>query len=138
MENNILKIDYDLERQSEMVWELAERIEYLDRLDILSKKDIRSIESVCKSKYSARILLNKELRPEYIVTLQLLLGSDWRKEAHTITDHFIRQVDYSNRMFDIKRYPGGEYKTAQLQDITQIVLLNVDLIRDGVHNTLFL
>jgi len=67
------------------------------------------------------MLKNKECEELFVVTLQLMLGSDYKKEINTLINHFKLEMEYSNRLFTTKRYANGKLKTAIIIDITKEV-----------------
>lgn len=123
LELNILRIDNDLKTKKEILELLKERISYIQDMGVFHVKSISKIELIYKTKYSAKIYLNCNLKDEKnIIILQLLLSSDWRKETNTILNHFKLNQEYSNRMFDVKRYPRGIIRHANITNVTKEVL----------------
>jgi hypothetical protein len=109
MELNILKIDLDKKSFFLTIKILKQRLSYLHDLKIFSCNLIEEIVLIKKTKYSAKIYLKENLADEKnIIILQLLLGSDYMKEANTLLNHFVYKMSYSNRMFDVKRYKNGD------------------------------
>jgi len=122
MDLDILKIDLDLKYHRDARLQLRDRLCYMHDLKFLDVTVIKSIELIKKTNYSAKIYLNHQFDEKMIVILQLLLGSDWRKEVNTIINHYKLGMEYSNRMFDVKRYKHGEIKKADKQDITRTIV----------------
>lgn len=121
---DILKIDLDLDSLNETVQMLKERIIFLTKINIMSKKDIEKIECIKKTKYSAKIYLNKEFRDKKdLILMQSILGSDYKHTAITFRDCSLGILNF-NRLFDIKRYPDGSYLYSKRIDITKQVLKN--------------
>lgn len=121
---NILKIDYDEFRTlPEVKTELKKRLSYIYDLKLISLKYLRKIETVKKTNYCVRIYFTKNFKCESdIIILQLLLGSDWMKETNTYLNHFVLNMQYSNRIFTTKRYKGNKIKTAKIKNITLNIL----------------
>lgn len=122
MENNILRIDLDIKTKRLAVNKICYRLFYLNSIGVLKKDIIKSVTLIYKTSYSCKIMLNIDIKPEFIIIFQLLLGSDWKKESNTTLNHYILNMEYSNRMFDVKRYPNGEIITAKKTDITKQVI----------------
>lgn len=125
MEQNILKIDLDKPSQSSAVTLLKHRLAYLHDLGILEFHNIESIFLVEKTKFGAKIHLKQNINEHNIIFLQLVLGSDWRKEVNTFMNHFIMNMEYSNRLFDCKRYKGGELKFSRKISVYEAVRMYV-------------
>ena len=115
----VLKVDLDLKYKKDALASIKSRFSYMHDLGFLKFKQVESINLVKKTNYSAKIRLKKPLKDmKSIVLFQLMLGSDYRKEINTLINHYSLNMKYSNRMFDIKRYKGGEYKIAKIIDVT--------------------
>lgn len=126
MDLNILKPDCDLRFKFQIINLLKERLAYIHDMGILKSNHIKKIELMYKTKYSAKIYLKDNLKDEKnIIIMQLLLGSDYMKETNTIVNHFMLNMQYSNRMFNIKRYPNKKIRVARLYDVTNLVLNHV-------------
>ena len=121
MEKNILKIDLDLDKRKDCINLIFERLSYLHDLEVFPYTHINKIVLGKKKSYNCKIYLNKDISEKLIIILQLILGSDWKKEVNTLLNHFVLKMNYSNRMFDIKRYPNGKLKTSKHYDITEII-----------------
>jgi hypothetical protein len=105
MELDVLKIDLDFHLKKSTINLLKERLSYLHDLSIFDSSIIKKIELIHKTKYSCKIYLKENVFDEKnIILLQLLLGSDWMKEANTFLNHFKYKMKYSNRLFDAKNY----------------------------------
>ena len=118
MELNELKVDLDIRAEETAKKEMKKRLAFLHDLGLLKQKYVDQVYILKKTKWSAKVILNIDLAKDKIILLQLLLGSDYRKEGHTIVniEHF--GMEYSNRMFDIKRYPSGKYVFGKKKNIT--------------------
>lgn len=116
MENNILKVDLDKNTKKELIDELSYRLKYLNSFNLFKIEHIDKIEAGYKQTWNVKLYLNKNYSETAIIMLQLLLGSDWRKETHTIINHFVLNMEYSNRMFDIKTYK--QYERDEAGNIT--------------------
>lgn len=80
---------------------------------------IDKIYLIKKRSYGAKIYLDEPINQEwFIILLQCLLGSDYMKEVNTCINHFKLNMDYSNRLFDIKRYRSGKIKKSSKMDVT--------------------
>lgn len=118
----VLKIDLDLCSELDCISILKDRLNFLDKIKILSKKFILKIELIKKKNYSARIYLNKELKDKKdIIIIQSVLGDDYKRTAITFRDYCLG-INNFNRLFDIKRYPNGEFIKAISIDVTDIIL----------------
>lgn len=125
-EQTIIKVDLDLDTIQECVELLTERLKFLNDIQMLYKSYIDKIVLIKKSKYSVKIYINKKLINElYLITIQSILGDDWKRTAITLRDYNLNIKNY-NRLFDIKRYPNGEYIECMKFDVTYEVL-NGDL-----------
>ena len=88
--------------------------------------NIEKIELIKKTTYGCKITLKKPFKhPKDIIIFQLYLGSDYRKEVNTLLNHFKLGMEYSNRLFTVKRYKGGKLRYANIIDITEIVVNKV-------------
>ena len=113
-----LKIDLDIEKKQDAINQLKERIIFLNKLKILKFCIIDKIFLLKKTSYSAKIYINKFIKDEKdIILIQSILGDDYKHTAITFRDYELNIRNY-NRMFDIKRYPDGNYKYAEIFDIT--------------------
>jgi len=125
MDDNILKVDLDLNLKSECIKQLVERLSYMHDLGAFPIKHIKKINLGKKTSYHCKIYLKTDLKPELIIMLQLILGSDYRKEVNTILNHFVLDMKYSNRCFDIKKYKDGSIKESKIYDVTEEVIKKV-------------
>lgn len=134
MEKDILKLDLDLKGKNYAINKIINILSYMHDLDFFHVSNIKKVELVYKTRYSARIYLKKPVREvKDVVILQLILGSDYRKEINTLLNYYkLGMKKYPNRLFDYKRYPNGEYKEAEIIVITNKVLNGV-LMRDSVN-----
>lgn len=124
MKKNILKIDLDLKNRTQAVNQLVERISYFKSVFEVDYSFWKKIELVKKSRYGAKITLSKEINHKHLIILQLVFGSDWRKEINTFYNSEVLKMDYSNRLFTTKPY-GNKLKTAEIEDITEEILKNL-------------
>ena len=121
MDNCEIKIDFDMDYQSELIEKLIERLNFISKLKIIDLKYIEKIILIKKSKFSARVILSKNIKnTKNLILIQSILGDDWRRTAITFRDYELGIRNF-NRMFDCKRYADGTYKTAINTDITEIV-----------------
>lgn len=121
METNLLKIDLDIPMRKDCIKLLQERLAYLNDLGALPIEHIKSITLVKKTRIGCKIYLHVHLKAEMIIMLQLILGSDYKKEVNTILNHFVLGMEYSNRLFDIKQYKCGKIMGASKYDATKLV-----------------
>ena len=122
MELNILRIDLDEPNRKEAIEQLAERIKYFKDFGFADLKYWHKIELVKKRTYGARITLIEPVRDSRsIITLQLVFGSDWRKEINTFFNDVVLEMDYSNRLFNGKAYKKG-FMVVDPEDVTEEVL----------------
>jgi len=141
LELDILKIDLDMKRKRDAINHLKKRFAYFHDIGFYNMNDkgvgsIGSILLVKKTTYGCKIHFgNKFKSPEWIVLFQLLLGSDWMKECNTLINHFKFRMEYSNRLFDVKRYKNGKIKSAKHIDITNDIMSYVlSSKRKRLHN----
>ena len=125
MDPQVLKIDLDCRTKSKAIAILKERLAYCHDLNFFHAKQIVRVELIKKSSYGARIRLNTGWKPEWIVILQLILGSDWQKEVNTLINHFKLEMEYSNRLFTVKRYKEGVILGAEVTDVTEMIFRHV-------------
>ena len=120
---NILKLDLDIKTKQKAILHLQQRLEYIISLRLFNLKLIKKIELIKKKTYGCKIYLKSELADELkLICFQLLLGSDYRKEAFVIARHFLHKVEYSNRLYDIKQYPNDKILISKRIDITKDIL----------------
>jgi len=119
MDSDILRIDLDAKSKKKALLILGDRLKYCNNNCFLSIDAIDKIILNKKTTYGAKIYMNDQYSPEWIIILQLILGSDYRKEVYTCMNHFMYKMEYSNRLFDIKRYSNGEYKKAKHFNVTK-------------------
>lgn len=118
MKKNVLKIDLDLDSREEAIKTIVERMRYFKNLFGVDYKYWYKIELLRKTKYSARIHILKPVKDERsIIILQLVFGSDWRKELNTFYNSEVLKMEYSNRLFTIKNY-NDRFLEAEIEDIT--------------------
>lgn len=122
MESNILRIDLDIKTYNKTIKLLKERLSYMHDIRFMDISFIKKIELIYKSNYSCKIYCNHNFSPEWIVILQLLLGSDYMKEVNTLINHFKLDMQYSNRMFTVKRYKNNKIIEAEIIDITNKII----------------
>jgi len=126
MELCVLKIDNDSLTKKGIIKTLKERLSYMSDIGIFNIDEIEKIELIFKTKYSSKIYLKSNLKDEKsVIVCQLLLGSDYKKEVNTILNHFKLEMEYSNRMFNIKRYAKGKILIAKVHNVTQEILKHV-------------
>jgi hypothetical protein len=126
MELNILKVDLDIKFKSFAINTLIERLSYMHDLNFYDCNEIKKIELIFKTTYGCKIYLKSDLYGEKnVIIIQLLLGSDFMKEINTMLNHFKFNMNYSNRMFDCKRYKGGQIKIGKIFDVTVEILKQV-------------
>lgn len=121
MEDNILKIDLDIPTLTKATKLIKERLAYMNDIKFLNINNVDKIEFLYKSTYGCKITLKSSWTPEFIVILQLLLNSDYKKEINTLINHVKLKMKYSNRLFTSKRYTTGEIKTAKVIDKTKLI-----------------
>lgn len=134
MEKNILKIDLDLKFKASAMKQLKERLAYMHDLKFFDIKNIKRIELIKKTSYGSRIVLHEDIPEELIVVIQLMLGSDYRKEVNTMINHFKLGMAYSNRLFTVKRYRANKLKKARVINVTQEIVDYVSSGRKINHN----
>lgn len=123
MELDLLRIDLDIPRKEDAIKHLKERLSYWHDIGFYPITMIESIVLLKKSSYGAYIKLIKPLSDEKSVVLfQSLLGSDYMKETNTLINHFMLEMEYSNRLFSVKRYKNGKIKTGKKIDITNDII----------------
>ena len=118
MRKNVLKIDLDLYSREEAVNTIVERIRYFRDIMGVPVGYWYKIELLRKTRYSCKIHIIKPVKDERsIIMLQLIFGSDWRKELNTFYNAEVLKMEYSNRLFTIKNYNDG-FLEAKIEDIT--------------------
>jgi len=118
-----LKIDLDIRTKSKAIKEIKERLSYLVDMKFVDISDIEYIKLIFKTNHSCRIKLKLPLaNPMIQVVSQLLLGSDYRKELQTLINYYTLNMEYYNRMFDIKRYVDGTIRESKYFDITKEII----------------
>lgn len=123
METNVLKIDLDIKTKKKAIKHLRERWSYFHDIKFLDCEIIDQIVLVRKSTYGCKIYLKRSLEMSYlIIIVQLCLGSDWMKEVNTTLNHYKYNMEYSNRLFTVKRYRDGRLKFAKEYDVTKEIL----------------
>lgn len=125
MDRNILRIDLDVKTYKEALYIITDRLSYFHDINFLKVDIIDCIEFIYKTNFSCRIKLNHRFSPMWIVMLQTLLGSDYRKEVNTLINHFKYNMKYSNRLFTVKRYKDGDIKFAQILDVTDCIVPHI-------------
>jgi len=126
VELNILKLDLDIQTKDLAIDHLFKLFSYATDIGFLKINKIKKIELVKKTTYGARIYLKFDLKNlNNVVMLQSIFGSDPLKEMNVLINHHKLNMIFSNRIFDIKRYPDGSYKFSKLIDITNIIFKKV-------------
>lgn len=126
MDKDILKIDLDCPSTTKTLKLLKERLSYMHDINFLKVDEcIKKIVLIHKSNWSVKIFLTDNVDETLIIILQLMLGSDYRKEINTMINHYRLNMEYSNRLFDIKRYKGDVLKDSKRVNVTKEVLSHV-------------
>ena len=138
-DRHFLKVDLDIKSKSKAIKHLIHRLTFLHLMSVLSVENIAKIELIKKSSYSVRITTKNELvNVDLIVIIQLLLGSDYKKEAHTIRNFYVYGFQYFNRLFSYKCYSNNEVISSQFIDITQqiipCVITNIDKFNQELND----
>lgn len=118
----LLRVDLDIKTKQKSVQILSERLAYMNDLNFLKSKNIKKIELIKKTRYGAKITLKREINFNLLIILQLMLGSDYRKEINTMINFYKLKMKYFNRLFTIKMYKDGKVKGAEIIDVTNEVL----------------
>ena len=119
MELNILRIDLDEPKRKKALAAVAERLRYFNDFEFIGLDYWHKIELIKKRTYGVKITLNKPAKDaKSIMFMQLIFGSDWRKEINTFFNHEVLEMDYSNRLFNGKAYKKGFYM-GTCEDVTQ-------------------
>jgi len=125
---DILKIDLDhIKSKKKVIDTLKERLDFLDKWNFFNLDKIICIEYIKKTNCGVIIYLNNPITIDMLIILQLILGSDYKKEVFTLNNYFRKKDYYFNRLFTIKRYVDGNYKKSKIIDITKDIL--TDLIK---------
>ncbi|MFW6282490.1 MAG: hypothetical protein ACOC1P_00350 [Minisyncoccales bacterium] len=128
MELNILKIDLDEKCYRKAFNQIRHRLCYMNDLSFFDIEIIEKIELQRKTSFGCKIYLKENLPSEKdVIMFQLLFGSDYMKEVNTILNHFKFKMEYSNRLFDCKRYKGGKIKSAKKFNVTEEI---IDFVKD--------
>ena len=118
----ILKIDLDIKDFYIARDEIKTRLIFLNRLKLLLFTNIVKVELLKKEKHSCRIYLKKSFKDgRTLIIIQAILGSDYKHVGVTFRDYLIG-VQHFNKLFTIKRYIDGDYKEAEIIDITKFIL----------------
>lgn len=132
-ELNILRLDLDKESKDFAINHLYKRLCYFHDIGFLYFNRIEKILLVKKRTYGAKIYLKFNLKnPNNVIMVESILGSDWRKQTNSLINYHKLNMNYHNRLFDIKRYPGGTYKVSKLIDVTDILR---EMIKDKSRKT---
>ena len=117
----VLKVDMDIFARYRVYRVLAERLQFMININLINIDDIEKIETVKKQKYSVKIYLKRALKnPELLILFQSTLGDDWKRAMITLRDYKAK-LRHFNRLFELKRYEGGDYKQAEIKDITELI-----------------
>lgn len=127
MENNILKLDLDLETYAEVEEDLIEKIKFISYLDIIRLDFIDKIEIIQKSKYSCKIYLKRQTTAINLLMLQMILENDFKRKAICYRDLVMENMASWNKLFCIKKYEDGTFKKALKFDVTKRILELVKL-----------
>ena len=120
MDKKILKVDLDIKTKKHAINKLKKRFAYMHDIKFFDIDRVLGIYLIKKSSFGALVFLRKELNSEKdVVIMQLMLGSDYRKEANTLLNHYFLEMEYSNRLFLLKRYKQGEIKKAKQYNVTK-------------------
>lgn len=131
----LLKIDLDLKRKNQSISQLKERLAYMHDLNFIDfDKNIDKIVLMKKTAYACKIYLKKDMEVRMIVIMQLLLGSDYRKEINTLINFYKLKMQYFNRLFDIKIYKGGKIKSSEVTDVTEEIRRHIYNSRRRTNN----
>lgn len=134
--DNILRLDLDLHSKKKCITHLIERLYYLNHLKYLSIERIDKIILVKKKTYGCKIYLNKKCSVDYIFKAELILGDDWKKAVCSQINYYKYEMDYSRRLFEVKKYPDGKVRVAKLIDVTKDVrdyIINAVAVREKMH-----
>lgn len=122
-EFDTLKIDLDAKSVRSAINRVKDRLSYMHDLAFLNVKNIKEIRIITKTNSSVKIFFKKKcFNANSVVMMQLLFGSDYRKEINTLINYHYLKMQYFNRMFDVKRYKDGTIKTATYYDATEEII----------------
>lgn len=122
MDLDILKIDLDIPKKQEAIKKIDFMLSYFEDIHFYKFDNIENIILIKKKTYGCVIKLKKKLKDEKSVVLfQLLLGSDPLKETNTLLNHYMLNMQYSNRLFTTKRYKNNKIIEAKTYDITELI-----------------
>jgi hypothetical protein len=118
-----LKIDLDAKSKSLAIKQICDRLSYMHDLKFLNISGIDKVFLITKTNTSVKIKFKRKcLNVNSLVIMQLLLGSDYRKEINTLINFHYLRMQYFNRMFDVKRYKDGTIIEAKIEDVTDKVI----------------
>ena len=127
--NNILKIDLDIKLKKDVMIHLIERLNFFIKVDFLESKDIIRIELIKKQTYGCLIYLDPgtfKLSFDKLVIMQLLFGSDYKKETCSLLNYHAYKYNYANRLFTVKRYSSGKIIKAKIMNVTNTIKSKLD------------
>lgn len=118
----VLKIDLDKKTRKSALKSIREPLSYMVDMNFIKLNQIEDIEIIKKTTYGCRIYFRKPFKDvKSIVIMQLLFGSDYRKEINTLLNYYALNMQYFNRMFTIKKYKNGDIKVANIEYVTKEV-----------------
>lgn len=122
MDRNILKVDTDTYYLFSTINIISERLIYLNDSGVFPFRYIKKIIASKKKRWNVKIYLSKNITVELIILLQLILASDYKKEINTMINHYALKMEYSNRMFTIKKYKNNDVLISREIDITNKII----------------
>jgi len=118
----IIKIDLDIQDKQEAIETINQRLSFLVKIGLFEWKYIKKVELLYKITYSCRIFINKSFTDKLdLIIFQSILGDDFKRTAITWRDYNLGMKDF-NKLFTIKKYIDDTYITAEIIDITEIIL----------------
>lgn len=127
MDLDLLRIDLDKRFRFQAVRQIKERLCYLNDIGVFYSDLIKKVELIKKRTYGVKIYLKQPVKSEsLIIILQLLIGSDYQKEANTLLNHCKLNMQYSNRLFNCKRYKKGKILIAEKIDVTNDIITFIE------------
>lgn len=117
-----LKIDLDIEDKETAIELIKDRLNFLNKINMLKYDFIISIKLIKKTNYSCKIKLDRDIKDNLqIILIQSILGDDYKHTAITYRDYLMGFESF-NRMFDGKLYSNGKFKFCETIDITNEIM----------------
>lgn len=130
---NLLRIDLDLKTQKECIELLWVRLAYLNDIDGFHFKNIEKICIYKKKSYNCKIWLKNSISVAFSIHLEMILGDDWRRNINVLINYHKLNMQYYDRIFDIKLYPNGKIRNSKEYNITKVIKSKVLNRNRGIY-----